>query len=365
MERSTMSLDLTIASKTDVGVERSENQDACGQRRIDDYDVCVVCDGMGGHAGGSTASKLAVETILDAFENLSDEPQVEERLRQAIETANGTVHQRANDEPSLRGMGTTVVALVFDHESEHAVVAHVGDSRIYRLRDGVVQRMTKDHTMVQRLVDDGLLSPEAAENHPKSNVISRSLGGREFVEVELGAHQLDTKEGDVWLLCSDGLHGLVGEAEIGQTMGNVAPDDAVAQLVERANEEGGHDNVTVQIALVGQLPEPDEVVVGLAWGAKPPLRSTPPEGTAAVDGNSAESLPAESPATDADLASADKVAAFVGEDDTRDDRMLLPFIMIAIFVVGMVFVMSQNIDLPRTNDAEEEGSGEQDEGVID
>jgi len=244
-----MSLKLSFAALTDVGVERAENQDAYGSAHLDGLDVYIVCDGMGGHAGGSTASRLGVETIEKQLAASSGD--VPTRVASAIEIANTTIQALAREQRELYGMGTTVVALAVEHETNRAFVAHVGDSRIYRLRGREMRRLTRDHTMVQRLVDDGILTPEAAENHPNSNVISRSLGGRPTVDVELGPEPLDLREGDLFILCSDGLHGLVSEAEIARVASSMAPDEAVRTLVQMANDAGGHDNITVEIVRVG------------------------------------------------------------------------------------------------------------------
>ncbi len=248
-----MSRKLTFAPQTDVGRERSENQDAFGSKHLDGLDFYIVCDGMGGHAGGSTASKLGIATIEDQLEQLDLEP--EERIKAAIEAANAAIFETALYNRKLRGMGTTVVVLGIDHQADVGYIAHVGDSRIYRVRGDVMQRMTRDHTMVQRLVDDGILAPEDAENHPNANVISRSLGGHPAVEVELGPETLDLLEGDIFVLCSDGLSGLVSEKEIARVVTTMEPPEAAHHLIDRANQEGGHDNITVEIIRIGDQPE--------------------------------------------------------------------------------------------------------------
>ena len=262
-------LQVTFEAHSDVGRERSENQDAFGSHRLEGFGSYFVCDGMGGHAGGSTASRLAV-AVIEQHLAQSGLP-IRERIEQAIREANDAIHQKASRERELRGMGTTIAFVGIDEARSEAYVAHVGDSRVYHIRGSVLRRVTKDHTMVQRLVDEGLLTEEQAEHHPNSNIISRSLGGRPEVEVEFTDAPMPIQEGDLFVLCSDGLHGLVTEMEIARIVSSMAPAEAVRKLIERANEEGGHDNVTAEILLIGAqgaAPERFEIV-------KPPAGNKP------------------------------------------------------------------------------------------
>lgn len=197
-----MALKITFEAQTDVGLERTDNQDHFGASRQENVEFFIVCDGMGGHAGGSTASRLGVQAIENTLEE--DEGDVPARMEGAIHVANDAIHSLAAERRELRGMGTTVAMLGIDHTQKQAHVAHVGDSRVYRLRGATFQRMTRDHTMVQRLVDEGIISEEEAEHHPQSNVISRSLGGHPVVDVEHGPEAYDLEEGDIYLLCSGG-----------------------------------------------------------------------------------------------------------------------------------------------------------------
>lgn len=254
-----MGLKLTFAPLTDVGRERSENQDAYGSGALDELRFYVVCDGMGGHRGGSTASKLGVQVIEQQVEG-ADGP-VPERLRSAFLAANQAIFEKAQAEADLNGMGTTAVVLAIEPDTGRAWVAHVGDSRIYLVRGDRVRQLTRDHTFVQRLVDEGLLTRESADSHPQSNVILRSLGGQREVEPEVSAAPLQVQEGDAFVLCSDGLHGLVAEQEIAHAVRSLSPDEAAAHLVSLANDRGGHDNITVEIVTVGELPEPAEQYV--------------------------------------------------------------------------------------------------------
>lgn len=252
-----MARKLTFEARTDVGRERSENQDHFGAARLETVEFFIVCDGMGGHAGGSTASRLGVQTIEDAL--LEGEGDTAARIEDAVIKANAAIHDMSLERRELRGMGTTVVILGIDHEQDCAHVAHVGDSRIYRLRGNVFQRLTRDHTMVQRLVDEGIITEEEAEHHPNSNVISRSLGGHPDVDVEHGPDTYALEDGDVFLLCTDGLSGLVSEHEMAELLATMPPIEAAELLIHMANENGGHDNITVEIILVGEQKErPDE-----------------------------------------------------------------------------------------------------------
>jgi len=264
-----MALKITFEAQTDVGLERSDNQDHFGSSRQENVEFFIVCDGMGGHAGGSTASRLGVQAIENTLEE-SDAP-VPERMEAAIHVANDAIHSMAAERRELRGMGTTVAILGVDHTTAQAYVAHVGDSRIYRLRDHTFERLTRDHTMVQRLVDEGIITEEEAENHPQSNVISRSLGGHPSVEVEHGPNVLDLKDGDIFLLCSDGLCGLVSEPDMAETLANLPPDQATIRLIEQANDAGGHDNITAQVILIGeQAPPYDPAALQLIHPPKGP-----------------------------------------------------------------------------------------------
>ncbi len=245
-----MTLPLTYEALTDVGVERSENQDACGTAEAGDYVFYFVCDGMGGHRGGSTASTMAVEVIGRVLRETDGA--IELRMQLAIEAANAEIHEFARQRRDLHGMGTTVVMLGIDRAAGTAHIAHVGDSRAYRLRGDVYRRFTKDHTWVQRLVDDGVLTPEAAEHHPHSNVISRSLGGRNEVEVEFTTVLDPIADGDIFLLCSDGLYGLVDDDAVARQLGDLSLAEAPPALVRAACDAGGHDNITVQVVLVGE-----------------------------------------------------------------------------------------------------------------
>ena len=284
-----MARNITFEARTDVGRERSENQDWFGSSRQESVEFFIVCDGMGGHAGGSTASRLAVKTIEESLAEPGGNP--DERMEQALQAANRAIFTMSMERRELRGMGTTAVILAINHDEDTAHLTHVGDSRIYRLRGGVFQRMTRDHTMVQRLVDEGIITEEEAENHPNSNVISRSLGGHASVDVEHAPERLPLEEGDVFLLCSDGLSGLIREDEMARLLSSLPEDAAAERLIERANEEGGYDNITVEVVRIGDRPEPhtgDFEIVHPPRGPSAREREGLPPLAAHVDADSAE-----------------------------------------------------------------------------
>ncbi len=232
-----------VASRTDVGRVRESNQDACGVFEDPRGDrLFVVADGMGGHLGGEVASQMAVEAIAEACAASDAAPA--ERLHQAIVTANRRIFERASGDSSVAGMGTTVVAVLLAREGS-AWVAHVGDSRLYRLRAGDLETLTADHSLVAELERGGYLSPEEAARHPRRHELMRSVGPVPEVEPEVAPLALEP--GDRLLLCTDGLCGYAEEASIVQALREATPELAARTLVELANACGGEDNVTVQV----------------------------------------------------------------------------------------------------------------------
>ncbi|MCG8588557.1 MAG: protein phosphatase 2C domain-containing protein [Proteobacteria bacterium] len=226
---------------------RAINQDCFGEFHHPSraLHLLVVADGLGGHRGGEHASRLAVDTIGRIFETAEDEGAA--LLERALKAANAAIHAAADTDVALAGMGTTAVVLLLDGEGR-GLVAHVGDSRAYRVRDGAAVQLTQDHSLVGEQLRRGQLSPEEAEHHPQRHELLRALGPREDVEVEVTA--VGTRGGDRFVLCSDGLTGVVTDAEIAAIVVRERPEDAVGLLVDTANARGGPDNVTVQIAVL-------------------------------------------------------------------------------------------------------------------
>ena len=237
-----------VAGATHVGVVREVNQDAFG--RFDDPDrgeiLLVVADGLGGHRGGEVASRMAVDRLGEFV--LSEKGDGPARLEQAIVHANDAILAASREDLTLDGMGTTVVCLLLAEEGP-STVAHVGDSRLYRLRGKAIEQLTEDHSLVATLVREGVLAPEEAREDPRRNQILRALGVREDVEIDLARVELDA--GDQYLLCSDGLHGMIEDDAIADVCHAYArPETVVERLIEAANDAGGTDNVTCLLAKV-------------------------------------------------------------------------------------------------------------------
>ena len=230
---------------SDVGKRRQENQDSYGYVHTHNGSLFLVADGMGGAQGGATASALAIEVIGKRAINAAGELSPES-LVMAIRLANTAIHEHAKSSDKLSGMGTTLVALAIF--SDKAVVAHVGDSRIYLLKNDNLVQLTRDHTLVQELMDAGTISAEQAENHPISHMLTRSIGPTPNVDVELQIYPLPLTEGDRFLLCCDGLTNHVEDDEIQRILETKEePKDAAEMFVELANQRGGSDNITVQL----------------------------------------------------------------------------------------------------------------------
>ena len=237
---------------TDTGRERAENQDYFGAYEDTPYgDLWVVCDGMGGAAGGRIASVIAVEAVREAMTTPGQKDEVSALLA-GVSSANEKVFRRAQAEATLDGMGTTLVALLL-HRGK-AFVAHVGDSRAYHIRNGRLQQVTRDHTMVQEMLDDGVLTEEQARTHPDGHIITRSVGIASQVKVDVDLSDFEVAPEDRWILCTDGLTGMVSDEVIRSIAGDLSPSRACRTMVTLANEAGGSDNITVQVVEV--LPAP-------------------------------------------------------------------------------------------------------------
>lgn len=236
---------IEYAERSDPGrdPEKQVNEDACGHRETRLGHLCVVCDGMGGHAAGREAAELALATIFEAVDRADATDAPAAVLRAAIEEASRRVFTMRTSEVAAGRPGSTVVALLL--HAGGTEVAHVGDSRIYLVHEGQIFRLTRDHSMVQEMVDHGLLTPQQAAHHPDANRITRALGMGADVEVEVRAQPVAHVTGDAFVLCSDGLCDLVQDEEILAIVGSEPPAQAVGKLVDLANARGGHDNVTV------------------------------------------------------------------------------------------------------------------------
>ncbi|KRC40005.1 PP2C family serine/threonine-protein phosphatase [Oerskovia sp. Root22] len=340
-----MNIALRYAAVSDVGLVRSNNQDSgyAGPHLL------VVADGMGGHAGGDVASSLAIAALapLDGESHGPDDAL--SHLEASIDSARLDLVERSEVTPELAGMGTTVTAIL--RSGNALAMAHLGDSRAYLLRDGVLNQVTTDHTFVQHLVDTGRITPEEAEYHPQRNVVMRVLGDFD-VDLTPDMSVREARPGDRWMLCSDGLSGFVSIETLEHTLSTVADTDECADhLLQLALRAGSTDNVTVVVADVVDLDT-------LADGAGP---STVPVvvGSAAIDRDrptSAQDGPAaraatlvatasaeESPEASADTAETPQDGTDAAGDDSdvrpgkRSRRWIAPVVTIAIIaVVGAV-----------------------------
>jgi protein phosphatase len=243
---------------TDVGCVREVNEDSSKYVRPADDEslqskgsLMLVCDGMGGHSAGEVASRMAVEVISRIYYEEADG--AHPALANAFQEANREIYEASQKDQNLKGMGTTGTALVL--RNGHAFAAHVGDSRIYLIRNDQIYAMTQDHSEVMEMVRRGLLSLEEARHHPDKNVILRALGSHPQVEVSTWDAPFPLREKDLFLLCSDGLYDLVEDEEIRRLALADAPQPACQSLISLAKERGGHDNITVAIVKVGAASE--------------------------------------------------------------------------------------------------------------
>ncbi|MFT7518572.1 MAG: serine/threonine protein phosphatase PrpC [Kiritimatiellia bacterium] len=244
---------------TDVGLKRSHNED--NFLINEELNLFVVADGMGGHNGGEYASAICVNTVEEIVESMEmsdeiavteDDPvdSVREKLRYALRLSGRRIYEKAAESPEFHGMGTTAVALLIDHGN--AFIAHVGDSRLYLVRDDRVEQVTEDHSFVARQVKAGVLTEEEAKTHRMRNVIYRSLGYQEDVEVDIQVRAL--RQGDRFLLCSDGLSGHVEPHEIYDYLTQYGPQESARRMIDLACERGGEDNITAVVAVIEASP---------------------------------------------------------------------------------------------------------------
>ena len=248
---------VTSCGITDVGMKRTNNED--NYLINDELNLFVVCDGMGGHVGGEYASAIAVNTVEEVLSSIETNPEMalpdasegpveitREKLRYAVRLAGKRIFEKAAAEPEYKGMGTTALVLLL--ESGNAYLAHVGDSRGYLVRDGRIEQLTEDHSLVNEKVKAGVLTKEEAKHHRLRNVITRSLGYTEEVEIDVQVRAV--LRDDAFLLCSDGLSNLVETQEMGEMVLRNPLQAAARKLIHTACERGGDDNVTAVLVRV-------------------------------------------------------------------------------------------------------------------
>ncbi|HME71663.1 MAG TPA: PP2C family serine/threonine-protein phosphatase [Myxococcota bacterium] len=270
------------ASLSDVGRTRSINQDSCGEFQGPNGEgLLVLCDGMGGHHGGEIASQVGVEAIGAVVTAGNGPPDA--RLIRAFQEAHRRIRDRAREQEELRGMGTTGVALLYDGRGT-AWVAHVGDSRAYRVRGGRIEQITQDHSVVADQLRRGVVTAEEAEGLPHNELL-RAIGASPEIQVDVAQH--DVRAGDRFLLCSDGLWNIVSDQEMVETVERELPSAAVRLLVARANDRGANDNVTVQILAAGVIPSAED---GSDWDSLWPLAAPAVEREAATSAADPEAI---------------------------------------------------------------------------
>ncbi len=249
---------IEIANLTDVGCERPENEDyyAYAEPETDlEFQrrgrLLIVADGMGGHRGGQVASGIAVDSVRQAFLN-EPQPSIHDLLVSGFSQAQRAILARASAQPELDGMGTTCTAAVV-HQGA-LTYGHIGDSRLYMVRQGIATQLSEDHSLVNRLIKTGSITPEEAAVHEKRNVLTAALGMRsEQIAADFSPTPIPLQPGDVLVICSDGLHGLVNNDEIREAVDHESAYDACRTLIDLAKRRGGPDNITVQIMRL--LPE--------------------------------------------------------------------------------------------------------------
>lgn len=236
--------------QTHTGKVRQHNEDACAIFETPNGLLCVVCDGMGGHLGGERASKLAIEKIGE-YMNSEHFPlgKLEDALDQSFASAHSAIAYEAENNPLLRGMGTTCVAILFHPDATFC--AHVGDSRLYIFRNNELIRLTKDHSFVQGLIDEGIITEAESLYHPKRHLIERALGSDEAQPdiTNLGRVLQNLRVDDVFLLCSDGLSNELSDVEIKNYLENetLALEEKIERMMDKALQAGGKDNITIQL----------------------------------------------------------------------------------------------------------------------
>jgi len=325
-----VTLTLRYAARSDVGLVRSNNQDSA----YAGPHLLVVADGMGGHAGGDVASRLAIAALapLDRSEHGPD--QALQDLERTVERARDDLVRASEADPELVGMGTTVTARL--HTGSTLAMAHLGDSRAYLLRDDRLSQVTVDHTFVQHLVDTGRISPDEAEHHPQRNVVMRVLGDFD-VDLTPDMSVREARAGDRWLLCSDGLSGFVSPAQITEVLADSeTTEEAADLLITLAMTAGSTDNITVIVADVVDDDAQDapasaegvtqvQVVGAAATGELPPLADRPED----LDGDTA----ALSAQADGQDPAHDDLDEDADDDDVRPRRRGRPWVVVLVVLV--------------------------------
>lgn len=245
-------VEIEFSQMTDVGCVRAENEDAVGSRPFEGGYLFALADGLGGHEAGEVASSLALEVLMRELAPARGAGLTVKGLRRAVQRANLEIYQKAITVPELRGMGTTLTASVVTGGT--LVAAHIGDSRLYLLRDGALSQLTKDHTSVWEQVEYGILTPEEARVHPNRHTLTRYLGHDLIAGID--ALTMALRAGDVLVQCSDGVHDVLPEPEMMAPLQQHRPEAACREIIRRCLDAGGPDNMSVQVMAVDSCGDP-------------------------------------------------------------------------------------------------------------
>jgi len=226
-------------SVTNIGLKRIDNEDSLGIYKIENGILAIVCDGLGGNKAGDIASHLSVNTVYEFFKS-SDQKDYLERIKSAIIEANNIILQKASTHNDFKGMATTIDVLFLLENT--AYCGHVGDSRMYLLRDGKLKQLTKDHSLVQKLIDEGLLTIKEAEHHPNRNIIMRALGDNSAIEIDINKITLNSSGNYLFFLCTDGVTTVVKDNELEEILANY--DNVKKTLTNLITKRGAPDNFT-------------------------------------------------------------------------------------------------------------------------
>jgi len=248
---------LKYFGKSDIGRIRSDNEDYYTVKKIGQEETLfIVADGMGGHQAGDVASSLGTTSFAKQYKKLrAGETSIPKSLKIALEKANNSILDKATKEPDKKGMGTTFSAFVV--EGKKGYIIHIGDSRIYQIRNNKIKQLTIDHTFVEKMVQNGKITRKEARNHPHRNILYYSLGAREVLEPHI-INEFEIYDGDSFLMCSDGLSTMVEDSVLKDYCLLYPPEKAVEELINLANKNGGSDNITVQVLHFGDVPLPDK-----------------------------------------------------------------------------------------------------------
>jgi protein phosphatase len=232
-------MDYKYSSVTNIGLKRLDNEDSLGIFEIENGILAVVCDGLGGNKAGDIASQLSVNTVYEFFKSSTQNDYLE-RIKLAITAANNSILQKASTSNDLKGMATTIDVLFLLENT--AYFGHVGDSRVYFLINGKLKQLTKDHSLVQKLIDEGYLTPDEAEHHPNKNIIMRALGGNSEIDIDLSKITLDSSDKYLFFLCTDGVTAVVKDNELEELLANyVNIKETLSDLIK---QRGAPDNFT-------------------------------------------------------------------------------------------------------------------------